>query len=120
MMAVDEEALICDLAQYYHIFDYRSLPPRTAATFAQGLPGDSRIARKLSGTKCSLSEMLLAGILDGASTIAWMLSENGKKDINRPASVLALLTKEDREEKLEGFSTPEEYEAEWRRITGGI
>ena len=28
MIAKDEDALVCDFADYYHILDSRSLPPR--------------------------------------------------------------------------------------------
>ena len=47
MIATDEDSLICDLAQYYHVFDYRSMTVESVATLAAGLPEDSRIMRKL-------------------------------------------------------------------------
>lgn len=37
MVAVDEEALICDFAETYNILDWRELPCRTAAILASGL-----------------------------------------------------------------------------------
>lgn len=38
-----EEALICDLAETYHILDYKQLPLRTVAVLASGLRQDARI-----------------------------------------------------------------------------
>lgn len=43
MMNISEDALICDLAETYHIYDMRSLPLRTVATLSAGLREDSRI-----------------------------------------------------------------------------
>lgn len=43
MILTDEDALICDLAETYHVLDYRSLPLLTAATLASGLRSDARI-----------------------------------------------------------------------------
>lgn len=43
MIATDEDALICDLAETYHVFDYRGLPLKTAAALASGLRNDARI-----------------------------------------------------------------------------
>ena len=37
MMALDEDALVCDLAETYHIFDMYELPCLKVATLAKGL-----------------------------------------------------------------------------------
>ena len=42
MINLSEYALICDFAETYHIFDYRSLPVKLAATLSAGLRDDSR------------------------------------------------------------------------------
>ena len=36
MIAVDENALICDLAETYGIYNYRQLPPTLVAVFSLG------------------------------------------------------------------------------------
>lgn len=46
MVAEDEHALICDLAETYGIYDYHKLPARTVAILATGLREDSRIFMK--------------------------------------------------------------------------
>lgn len=43
MLALDEEALICDLAQCYGILDHEALPPWKLAVLAKGLGPESRI-----------------------------------------------------------------------------
>lgn len=42
MVAVGEDLMICDFAQYYHM-DYRELPLEYAGILAYGLPAESRI-----------------------------------------------------------------------------
>ena len=36
MIKTDEDALICDLAETYQIYDYKSLPAYMVATFSVG------------------------------------------------------------------------------------
>ena len=119
MLSADRDALICDLAEVYGIFDHRALPVPLLATLAVGLREDSRIKRKISGMKLTRIEMLTAAAVDRLSMLLWINSEDGRKGENRPASVLASLMGEEQEEKpVEGFETAEEFEAEWTRRTG--
>ena len=48
MIKTDEDALICDLAETYQIYDYKSLPAYMVATFSVGLRENSRIKMKLN------------------------------------------------------------------------
>ena len=64
MLAFDRNALICDLAETYHIYDYRALPVTTLAALACGLRADSRIKLKLSGIAEVSNEVLLIQIFD--------------------------------------------------------
>lgn len=64
MLAYDRSALICDLAETYHIYDYKALPVLTLAALASGLRSDSRIKLKLSGITEVSSEVLLIQIFD--------------------------------------------------------
>lgn len=119
MLSADKDALICDLAETYGVFDYRALPVPLLATLAAGLRGESRIKRKLAGVKLSRLEMLAAAAVDKLSALAWLHSEDGRKGENRPKSVLAiLLGEEPKENPVEGFDTADAFEAEWTRRTG--
>lgn len=66
MVALDEAALICDLAETYGIYDYRQLPPRTVAVLSVGLRENARIMKKLAGAEDvpELKVQLLAIIAD--------------------------------------------------------
>ena len=109
MIREDKNALMCDFAEYYNIYDYRELRPMQAAIFAVGLPIDSRIKRKLTGQRQTTQTLLLACIADSLRTLVWFQSEDGRKNINRPDSILRSLTEE--KDELAEFNTIEAYEA---------
>lgn len=84
MVALDEDALICDLAETYGVIDYRALPLQTAATLGIGLSYNSRIKQKMNGITVSFDTFLLAQIVDNLSMLCWLNSEDGAKGRNRP------------------------------------
>lgn len=92
MIQADEDALICDLAETYHIYDYRQLPPTRVAVFACGLRNDSRIKMKLSGQSVPIDTLLLAGMSDRLSLLTWFQTADGQKGKNRPAMLVDMLT----------------------------
>lgn len=117
MLALDEDAIICDFAQYYHIYDLWQMPIETIATLAAGLDNDSRIKRKLSGMNAPINTMLLAVIADGINFVCWSKSEDAKHKRNRPKSILKLVLGKDKKKKdenIEAFDSAEEFE-EWRK-----
>ena len=119
MIACGEEELICDLAETYNIYDYKSLPVDKVAVFSVGLRADSRIYRKMSGHPISdFSERLLALILDGINGLCYGLSS---KKGETPDSVYALLFKhgEDQKSDVMSFESGEEFEETRRRILNG-
>ncbi|MDG4868758.1 DUF5361 domain-containing protein, partial [Guyparkeria sp. 1SP6A2] len=77
MIKTDEDALICDLAETYHIFDYRQLPVNMVAVFSYGLKDDSRIKMIMNDQNISLENLLLAGISDKVGLLLWMNSKDG-------------------------------------------
>ena len=60
MVIADEEALICDFAETYGIYDYRKLPLKTAAILASGLRDNSRIKIKMSGLHAAPDTITMA------------------------------------------------------------
>ena len=55
MLKIDEDAVICDLAETYHIYNYKELPPLTVALFCDGLRDDARIKLKMSGQRVKMN-----------------------------------------------------------------
>lgn len=109
MIKLDEEALVCDLAETYHILDYRQLPADLVAVFSAGLREDARIKLKMRGQRLSLDHFFLAGILDRLSLLLWMNTKDGQKGRNRPK--LTLDSVFDKQNKRElSFASGEEFE----------
>lgn len=116
MIYVSEDSLICDLAETYKIYDYKSIPQSTVAVLAAGLPDDSRIKMRLSDRRVSTQQMLLAMIIDELNILAW---QNSRKKGRRPRSFFkAITTPEKEKDELMAFSDPEDYE-KWIREKRG-
>lgn len=125
MISVDEDALICDLAETYRIYDYKSLPCNLVATFSCGLGDDSRIKQKLSGMPTTLENLLLATIADGVNALVWLNSKNGATGHNRPKSIVEMLKHpESAEKKVMSFESGDDFikyrEQLLRKIQGGV
>lgn len=116
MMNTDKNALFCDLAETYHIYDFESLPLSKVAIFSVGLRDDSRIKMKMAGVNYSLDTVLLAAIADRLSILIWMRTEDGEKGINKPAYILDSLFGKEDEKEVVSFGSPEEFEEARRKI----
>lgn len=113
MIATDEDALECDLAETYRIYNYRELPLTRVALFASGLSVNSRIKRKMSGAKLSTDTFFLAMIADYLGWIAWSKTKDASKNKNRPQSILGMINgkgEDKKESENRSFSTGEEFE----------
>lgn len=114
MIALDEDALVCDLAETYHIHEYKQLPLNQVAVFAYGLRDDSRIKQIMSDQIVPLETTLLASIVDRLSLSLWLQTKDGQKGVNRPASIADQLIKRDKSENDEKdylvFESGEDFE----------
>lgn len=107
-----EDELICDLAQYYGVYDYKALPMIICSTLARGLPLESRVMRFYTKQQISLTESLLACIVDGINTLVWQNTKDGHKGRHRPKSVYKHLTEPPKEkDNYELFDSEEELTA---------
>ena len=121
MIRTDESALICDLAETYGIFNYKKYPVRMIGILCSGLGDDSRIKRKISGVDTSIANMLLATIADRLGILVWIHTEDGRRNRNRPKSILDQFLKNDSNAgEIEKFSSGCDFEKEWERIKNEI
>ena len=112
MINLDEESLICDLAETYQIYDYKRLPLQLVSVFSCGLRENSRIKMKLSQQTASIDTMLLAGITDKLSILLWTQTKDGQKGKNRPISILEKVLNLPKKRKEEvAFASGEEFES---------
>lgn len=111
MAAADEDALYCDIAETYHVFDWGALPVDVLARLASGLRENSRIRMKMNGLNVQTDTMLLASIADSTSLLTWFNSEAGRKGEGRPPSMVdAILGAKKKEGEALAFDSPEDFE----------
>lgn len=119
MIGAGEEELICDFAETYHIYDYKSLPASRVAILASGLREDSRIKMKMNGEKVRLTDILIAMNIDLIAQLAYIIV--GSTD--EPPSILEQLEGRKPEQKKSGdgiktFESPEELKEKIKQIRG--
>lgn len=115
MIKLDEDALICDLAETYQVLDYRSLPVQLVATLSAGLRDNARIKLKAADSPVSLDTIILAAIADNLSMLRAGMD---KKNRGKPFLFSEALRGEKKKQKVRGFRTAEEFEAALKRIRG--
>lgn len=118
MISLDEDALYCDLAEYYGLYDWKSIGLLNLSKLACGLRDESRIMQKLSGSKVKRDSIILAGILDRLSLLIYAQSKDARHNRNRPKSLVDVLT-ENKETQNQGFYTSEDYENKRKEIING-
>lgn len=114
MIRLDKDSLVCDLAEEYRIYDMRSLPARLVATFAVGLRDESRIKKKMRGSKYSRTEILLAQIHDRVAGLVWLWGGYG--DMEQPPSLVDVMINGEPEKEGEEymvFESGEDFKAAW-------
>lgn len=99
MLALDEEAVICDMAETYQIYDYRRVPVKLLGTLCAGLRDNSRIKKKINGVKGGVDTMLLGQILDAVNLLLWAQTKDAEKGRNRPKSIMSELVVEEANKK---------------------
>lgn len=109
MLAKDKDALVCDLAETYHIYDYKELPVKTLAVLASGLRENSRIMMSMRGYTYLAPELVLPQIYDILSVLVF-----NKED--RPPSMTSVMTGAAAEKTTKGFKSGADFEAERERL----
>lgn len=115
MIRLDMDALICDLAETYHILDYRSLPVNLVATLSAGLRDNSRIKLRAAESPVNLDTMILAVIADN---LTMLRAGMDKKNRGKPFLFTEAIQGEKNKQKVRGFKTVAEFEAALKRIRG--
>lgn len=117
-MNFDENALICDLAETYHILDYRSHSVQLIATLSAGLRENSRIKLRISEMPVSQETLLLATIADRVEMFRYGFADQKKNDA--PVSIVETLygnTKKNTK-GVKGFDTADEFESALAKLKG--
>lgn len=114
IIADHEDALICDFAEYYGIYNYKSLPVRYLATLATGLRADSRVKGELMGVEQPPVGIMLVRVYDVINKLAWSIAGDG----DMPADAInVFLTGEKTED---GYQNGEDFEQARRAILARV
>lgn len=76
----------------------------------------------MSKTKLTADQTLLAMISDNTRMLAWLNSADGMRGVNRPKSLVEILlgnVKQNVTSGIKAFDTGQDFDNEWRRLTGG-
>ncbi len=115
MIKLDKNALICDFAETYRIYDLWALPARYVSILAVGLKNSSRIKISKSDTSIEFKELLLASILDNLAMINYKLSDQAEP----PESITAKLLDIEDEASSVVFGSIEDYRLARKKIING-
>lgn len=119
MIALDEDALRCDMAETYHIYEMESFDPGYIAILANGLRQNSRIKLLASGLKVDVETLLLAHIADNTAINFYLKTKNAKTGKNRPKSLVKAFTSDlDDSKHARQFDSGTDFLEEWRRLNG--
>ena len=116
MLGKDEHALVCDLAETYQIYDYRSYPVGLIATLAAGLRDDSRIKMQLNDIPIPVETILLIAIYDRLNLLMWSKTKDAEKGRNRPQSILKSIIKQ--ESNVAAYASGEEFMKARNKLIG--
>lgn len=114
MLSTDKDALLCDLAETYGIYDIKELPLSKVALFSVGLRINSRIKMIINGNSFDSKEILLASITDRLGIILSFLRGS---DVTE--SILDKMIGNIPEKEYMVFNSIDEFEKERKRILGG-
>ena len=117
-LSLSEDALICDMAETYGIYDIYQFKPSYIGTLAHGLRSTSRIKQLKTGIKVSDDMLIAAYSADKLANLVWMLSEDGSNGLKKPKSILNILLKQDEpkaDRDVVSYDSPEEFEAAMKK-----
>jgi hypothetical protein len=112
----DEDALIADFAEYYHVLDWEGLKVETAATLAAELRPSSRSYMRFNGINANLTDGLLAYLHDDLQILIYQHSGKGAKKPTLNADNLIHGRQE--KDNLKHFDDGEDFEKAWGNLNG--
>lgn len=120
VIATQEDELICDLAETYHILNYRELPVKLLGTLVAGLAENSRTKLKLNNMSMSQDEVMLISILDHLKILVWQKTKDGQKGKNKPKLLVDEIFNNNKSNDIEKFIDGASFEKRRKEIIGGI
>lgn len=114
----DEDKLTADFAEYYHIYDWQSVPLETAATLAAELRPSSRSYMRAKNVHVSTTNALLARIHDDLKIL---ICQHAGKRAQKPVLTADDLISgkfEQKTDRNKSFENSNDFESAWRMLNG--
>ena len=118
MLTLDRRALLCDLAETYHILSFDAVPPVTLATLCAGLRPDARIHKKMTDSMPVSEHYLMASIADQLALIRHGLF--AEKNTSMPTlftDTLFGVAEKQTDQVL--FDSGDSFRMQWDKLTRG-
>lgn len=112
MLAHHKSELICDLAEYYHILDYRRVPGRLLGTLAVGLRAESRVGMIREGIKADPETIMLVKLYD-----VLMQVFSGKEKPEPLLKQFIIEQKQTKDTPL-AFRSGKDFDEAWAKLRG--
>lgn len=121
MIGADRDALLCDLAETYQIYDLKALPVTTLAVLSFGLRPDSRIKMKMAGLTYVSPLILMAHMADTLTLLHHHLfAEKSAKIPSLYTDIINGTMEEETATYESGEAFEEARKRELRRLEHGI
>ena len=120
MAAQYPEELTCDMAETYHVLDWRALGLPLAATLAAGLRENSRTRMALAGGESAHRDAAAGPGADALQLLLWTKTKDAQHGRNRPAPLVPTLLGRVQECETAGFADGAAYEAARARILRSV
>ena len=82
MAALAPDELVCDMAETYHVLDWRALGLPLAATLAGGLRETSRTCMALNHAPITTDTLLLGAMADSLQLLVWSKTKDAQHGRN--------------------------------------
>lgn len=92
------------------------MPVQLLATLVVGLRENSRVKMKINNTKIDTRTRILVSCLDSINLNTWLQTNDARKGINRPKSILSIF--EQKVEGIKGFDSVSDFEQAKNEILG--
>lgn len=117
MIATDRDAVICDMAETYGVFDLYAVPVPLLATLASGLRDDSRIKLKMAGLTGLPITAMIARAADDIALLLYSFTQDAEDGKNMPHLFTEMMTGGTApvEKETKGFESGAAFDQAWKQ-----
>ena len=108
-----ESEFICDMAEFYHVFNYKELTPDYLSILLSGLRENSRVQMARAGLKVNLSHVFLATIADEIKIILRRLGVETEQSESLLQILINGKSEQNEQTMCLGFNSKDSFKEWW-------